>query len=824
MAILGIVALLAQGSAVAAEGVEALQFSEGFLIGGKAIDMQRYVAGNPIAPGVYPLDIVVNGAFQEKRDITFAATADGVDACLPVSLLRTLGLKPAYLAGLDDDAACVDLASRVEGASVELDSGNLQLLVSVPQAVQARSARGHVPLEQRDTGITAAFFDYTLNHTAARNQDSTYLGLTAGANLGAWRLRHRASYSHSTYATRHDVISSYAQRDLPRWSSQLLLGQGSTGGELFESVSFTGARVATDERMLPDSLRGFAPVVRGIAEGTAVVSIRQNGNVIHEVSVAPGPFVIEDLYPTNFGGDLDVTVTEADGRQQRFTVNFSAVPQALRPGANRFSATVGTLHDRRGDSDGLGFAEATYARGISNRFTALGGVQLGEAYQALLLGGAVNTRIGAFGADATHSRARLPNGQQPAGNSLRLNYQRYAAATGTHIGLAALRYSTRGYLTMGDFASARGDDWGLGQRARQRLQMNVSQRIGARSTVSLSGGHVRYWDAAPQQTDFQLSLQSRIGRATWSLSALRYRLREGRQDTRYSANLSVPLGSAPQAPRLSTLASQSTGGAQAQLALSGSLGDDRTVSYSLSSSAASRGAGSTSAYATWQAGHGTLAAGYSRTGTYHAFNASAAGSVVLHAGGITTGAPVGDGFALVQAEGAQGARVGYGSGARIGRNGYALLPHVSPYRWNKIELDPTGLPLEVELLQSSQRVAPTAGSIVRVAFNATREQTLFIEATDALGQPLPFAAHIEDDSGRSAGAVGQGGVIQLRGAAAHGALIVDPRGERRCRLQYQLPNAPDAYGLSWTQAVCAPLPPPTPTQEAARDAADGAPL
>lgn len=80
--------------------------------------------------------------------------------------------------------------------------------------------------------------------------------------------------------------------------------------------------------MLPDSLRGYAPVVQGIAEGNAVVTIRQNGSIIHESNVAPGPFTIEDLYPTNFGGDLDVSVTEADGRVQRFSVNFSAVPQA----------------------------------------------------------------------------------------------------------------------------------------------------------------------------------------------------------------------------------------------------------------------------------------------------------------------------------------------------------------------------------------------------------------------------------------------------------------------------------------------------------------
>jgi len=40
--------------------------------------------------------------------------------------------------------------------------------------------------------------------------------------------------------------------------------------------------------------------------------------------------------------------------------------------------------------------------------------------------------------------------------------------------------------------------------------------------------------------------------------------------------------------------------------------------------------------------------------------------VVVHRDGINFGAPVGDGFALVQADGAQGARIGYGGDAAEG--------------------------------------------------------------------------------------------------------------------------------------------------------------
>lgn len=794
-----------------ATGAPALEFSEGFLIGGEAIDLSRYTQGHPVPAGIYAVDLHLNDRFVAARDITFVTSDDAAVArpCLPASLVAGLGLKPAYLAALPADDACVDLPALVDGATVAFDSSTLQLSITVPQAAQATAVRGYVAPELRDRGINAAFVDYSANHFRSAGRDSSYLGVRAGVNLGDWRLRHRATFNRSTHeGSRHDVISSHAQRDLPAWNSQLLLGQSSTGGELFDSVAFTGVRVATDERMLPDSLRGYAPVVRGIAEGNAVVTIRQNGGVIHESNVAPGPFQIDDLYPTSFGGDLEVTVQEADGRSQRFNVSFSAVPQALRAGTHRFSATVGALRAQDGVFAPLRFAEGTYVRGINNRLTLLGGSQLGERYAAVLGGAAINTTFGAFGADVTHARARLPGAGVARGNSYRLNYQRYFAASATHVGLAAYRYSTEGFHTLADTARLRDDAWAPAGRARQRYQFNLSQRLGTRSNLYLSGGHVAYWDRSERQNDVQLGFQSAWGPVNYGVSALRYRLGDGRLDTRYALTLSVPLGQSAAAPRLNSQLSRSgTGDMQRQVGVSGTAGEHQALSYSLSSTRATASRSSTDAFASYRGRHGTVDMGYSQTGNRHSQSLGLSGSVVAHAGGVQLGLPVGEGFALVQAKGAANARVGSGGDVRIAGNGYAVLPHISPYRWNQIELDPSGLPLEVELLQTSQRVAPTAGSIVRVAFEVRRERTLYIDATDALGQPLPFAARVEDARGQHRGAVGQGSVIALRGAQAEGVLVVDPDGPQRCRLIYQLPDAPDAYGLSWTQAICLPDPP-----------------
>jgi outer membrane usher protein len=54
-------------------------------------------------------------------------------------------------------------------------------------------------------------------------------------------------------------------------------------------VQFRGAQLASDDNMLPDSLRGFAPIIRGIAQSNAQVTIKQNGYTIYQSYVARGP-------------------------------------------------------------------------------------------------------------------------------------------------------------------------------------------------------------------------------------------------------------------------------------------------------------------------------------------------------------------------------------------------------------------------------------------------------------------------------------------------------------------------------------------------------
>lgn len=92
--------------------------------------------------------------------------------------------------------------------------------------------------------------------------------------------------------------------------------------------------------MLPDSQSGFAPTVRGIAKSRAQVTIKQNGYVIYQTYMPPGPFEISDLNPTSSAGDLEVTIKESDNSETVYTVPYAAVPILQREGHLKYSTTV----------------------------------------------------------------------------------------------------------------------------------------------------------------------------------------------------------------------------------------------------------------------------------------------------------------------------------------------------------------------------------------------------------------------------------------------------------------------------------------------------
>ncbi|VTR51636.1 Outer membrane usher protein papC precursor [Serratia fonticola] len=210
-----------------------------------------------------------------------------------------------------------------------------------------------------------------------------------------------------------------------RLRSKLTMGENYLDSSMFDSFRFTGASLVSDDNMLPPNLRGYAPEVVGVAKTNAKVVISQQGRVLHETTVASGPFRIQDLNDA-VTGELKVRVEEQDGSVQEFVVNTANIPYLTRPGSVRFKLAAGKPSDWQHHSRGPMFGTGEFSWGVSNGWSLYGGALAGGDYNALSLGvGRDLMALGALSFDATQSRARLPQeGGTLSGGSYRLSYSK----------------------------------------------------------------------------------------------------------------------------------------------------------------------------------------------------------------------------------------------------------------------------------------------------------------------------------------------------------------------------------------------------------------
>ncbi|WP_461600031.1 fimbria/pilus outer membrane usher protein [Achromobacter marplatensis] len=782
--------------------------------GGTGIDVSAFETGPVVLPGSYSVDVYRNGEWLGRQTLQFIQDLGQQSAkpCFNAALLLWLrvDMTKVALAPGTAESACIRLNEVLAGSTIAYDSGEQRLDIQIPQVLIAAGSRGYVDPALWSHGIPAAVLNYSLSHYSSHGNNGmdgsdTYLGINAGLNAGAWRLRHQGSFTRDRRGEQsYQSVQTYISRPIASWGAQFRAGDAFTGGRLFPSWGFRGVQLNTDERMVPQSQRGYAPIVRGIANSNARVRISQSGNVIYETTVPPGAFEISDLYPTGFGGDLTLEVLEADGRVFESRVPYGAVVNSLREGASRYQITAGTYRNRT-LSDEPAFFQGTYEHGFSNFLTGYGGLIGARAYQAALAGVALNTNFGAFGADVTGAIADIDPDSRSRGHSIRLSYSKFLEPTDTNILLAAYRYSSSGYREFEEAVALRQlsrGDGGLpdyrGLR-RNRLQLNVSQQFApSYGSMYLSGSVEDYWDRGGRGTEFTAGYSNSYRLVNYSLSlGRRLDVLTRKWENQVTLNVSFPIGSNGHALYASTSVQHSSNGtSNVSQSVSGTVGERRALSYSLTASA-QRSDYDHQAVASGNVNYvfpaATLNVNASAGGNTRQMGGGLTGGLVVYGGGIAFSPVQGDTYAIVDAPAGAGAHIQNLNGLRLDASGKALLSNLTPYEINTITVDPKGLPLGVSFQTTEQRVVPTEGAVLRVPFESQQMgRAAVLEARRADGTALPFGAQVLDSAGQTVGVVGQGSrVIANALAKDEGVLNVRWGGanDEHCQLAYRLSPA-----------------------------------
>ncbi|CDZ86487.1 putative outer membrane usher protein [Citrobacter koseri] len=332
-----------------------VQFNSDFLR--SAIDVSNYSQGNPVPQGQYNVDLYVNDKWRGRGEVKFEndkSNAVVAKPCFTLKLISTLGIDidkidPMLRQSLKNNESCVRIGDISSDLTAYYDVTTQRINVQAPQIWLLRQVRGYVNPELWDNGIPAATLQYDYNawHAEMSGTDSMssqYLSLMGGLNWDAWRLRYRGVFNwNNDQGWHYDSTSTYLERGIIPLRSKLVMGDSTTDGQVFDSVGFRGVMLTSDDRMYEDSQRGYAPVITGVANTNALVSVSQRGARIYQTTVPPGAFRIDDLYPNGTGGDLLVTIKEADGSEHSFTVTYASIAELLRPGTSRYSLMAGAI-------------------------------------------------------------------------------------------------------------------------------------------------------------------------------------------------------------------------------------------------------------------------------------------------------------------------------------------------------------------------------------------------------------------------------------------------------------------------------------------------
>lgn len=814
-------------------------------------DLSNFEKGQELPPGTYRTDIYLNDGYITTRDITFSAgeNGQGLTPCLTRDQLASMGVNTSSISGINVLSAdtCVPLTELIKDATTSFDTGQQRLSLTIPQIYMGNHARGYISPDLWDHGINAGLLNYNFTGNNVQNGVSgsstyAYLNLQSGLNLGVWRLRDNSTWSYSssgsssTNENKWQHINTWLERDITFLRSRLTLGDSYTTDNIFDGINFRGVQLATDDNMLPDSLKGFAPTIHGIARGTAQVSIKQNGYEIYQNTVPPGPFVINDLYAAGNSGDLQVTIKEADGSTQSFSVPYSSVPLLQREGHTRYTLAAGSFRSGSDQQEKPKFFQGTLLRGLSAGWTLFGGLQLADRYRALNFGIGKNLgNLGAFSMDITHAKARLPDDSEDQGQSLRFLYNKSLTETGTNIQLVGYRYSTQGFFSLADTTYKRmsgytvetqdgvieiqpkfTDYYNLSFNKRGKVQASVTQQLGRTATFYLSASHQSYWNTSKTDQQFQAGLNTAIDdiNLTLSYSLTKNAWQQGR-DQMLAVNVNIPFSHWMRSDSKSVWRNANTSysmsndlnGRTTSLAgLYGTLLEDNNLSYSAQAGYTGGGGGKSgeSGYTAlnYRGGYGNANIGYSRSNDIKQFYYGLSGGVLAHANGLTLSQPMNDTVVLIKAPGADNVKVENQTGVRTDWRGYAVLPYATEYRENRVALDTNSLATNIDLDDAVAWVVPTHGAIVRAEFKANVGLKLLISLVHK-GKPVPFGALVTSEGNHNS-IVADNGQVYMSGMPLSGKVQAkwgdDP--DASCEAEYQLPPESQNQMLSQLSAEC----------------------
>jgi outer membrane usher protein len=695
---------------------------------------QALAAQGPEASTAEPFaEAIVELHINEQSAATTLVVRRDVDGTLLLRAadLPDLRLKaPARGARLVNGERYYRLGEEM-GAVVAFDESTMTGRVSLPAKAflptQRATTTADAPRATRTGPGGFVNYDVSAEQASGRNQGGGFVEMGLFGNQGVVTSTMVARYGDDV----QDVarLDSTWTRDFPDRMATLRVGDSiSTPGPWGRAVRFGGVQFGTNFSTQPMLVTTPLLAAQGEAVVPSTVDVFVNGRPIASEQVPPGPFSIDRLPVLTGGGQLQVVITDALGRQQVLTQPYYSGTSLLRQDLAEYSIELGSVREDYG-SRSFGYGDvigvASYRRGLTDTLTAgtraeaqaNGIYALGAdgAWQAGYVG--IVTAHLAAGGDADGVGFTTGLGVEHGGERFSAFAQgQYASRSFVQTGMAGLPYTPRqrvfgglgfNFGAYGNAQVAYGLQSFYDSETVRTVGINYSVALGMLGYLGLYASHSAATDS---ETNVLL---------TWTLSL----------GDRRTLSTSLQQSSAP---------ADFGGGLQGNVTLQRDLPAGNGVGYRMALSSADE----QDAYLAYQGRAGTASVDYSRRNGNSGVRVGATGGLALTAAGAMPARQLNESFAVVQVADYPGLTV-YADNQPVGRtdqHGRVLIEALRPYQRNEISVNPTQVPMDGSLSQSVIGVTPAYRSGALVRFPVERALAATMRVVQSDGQPIPAGA------------------------------------------------------------------------------------
>lgn len=731
--------------------------------------------GARFTPGYHNVALKING--EEKGLVAAKFNANG-ELCADKEFINNAGL--FYTTQRN---ACPQLNQYWRNATVTLhpDSETIELVVP-PGAVDPNSGRTYSDIN----GGSAAMLNYSIfgthydySDTASDNAQAT---LDMGFNAGDWIFRTTQLLSDGNHqAFSSDSLYTYAQRTFADYGVMVQGGEININNSRFSLPTIYGVQMMPDNALAQNSGSGID--VSGIARSPqARVDIRQAGQLIYSTLVPAGPFTLSDVPVISGSTDLNVTVTETDGSESRFTVAASSFRgnSAMRPVG--FSFAVGRAKDLHTRFEEPWIMSLSDGWAVNRRVSTAAGMVMADNHYYGFSGNLntvpvqnLYTSLGFLG--SVDNLSATDGAKTTLDISYALPYNMGFTLGGSY-GSPHYRELSELYDEDDDFSTTKYDN-----------SIGINWTHETLGYFSVNYYNNKTWDS---DYDSRRIISSWAKTFRWGTVSVNWQSdvskNENTDEDMFYASLSIPLGHG-----VSTNSWYRERGGEASYGsrMSGSFNrenqytlgvtedqDDNTTSWD--------GSLNSNLHYT----NLSLAAGGDNNNS-HNYSAQISGGVVAHSHGVTFSPySVDDTFGIVSLDKpVAGIEIETARGAVwTDKWGQAVIPSLAAWQPSSLNLNTQSLPGNMDVKNGKAVLKASHGAVAKWQFDTLSYRRVLLHITLENGQPLPQGTSILSERGEYLTSAPENGVVFINDITASQTLYARVDDER-CRLLFTLPEA-----------------------------------